>query len=78
MNKLYNVATNDINNKYQCNDDIEYEPKFYNTLSLSSGTKYPLPVVTVILRGGKKHRATTIYGLPCRWDREATNIMNKT
>ena len=49
MNKLDHEVTNKINNKDQCNDAIEYEPKFDSICSLSSGTKYPLTVVTVIL-----------------------------
>ena len=40
---------NHIKNKDQCNDAIEYDPKFDNKLSLSSGTKYPLIVLTVSL-----------------------------
>ena len=52
-------------NKNQCNDAIEIDPKFDNTLSLSGGTKDPLPVVTVSLRGGNKKIATTDAGLTC-------------
>ena len=65
MYKLDHVVTNNINIKYQCNDAIGYDLKFDNKFSLSSGTKDPLPVVTVSLRGGKKHRATIIYDLTC-------------
>ena len=65
MKKLYDIVTNNINNKDQCNDVIEYDPKCDNTFSLSSGTKDPLPVVTVSLQGGKKNIAATIYGLTC-------------
>ena len=51
------MVTNNINNKYQRNDAIEYEPKFDSKFSLSSGTKYPLPVVSVSFRGGKEQRS---------------------
>ena len=34
-----------------------------------------LPVVTVILRRGKKIRATIIDGLTCLWDSRATAII---
>ena len=56
--------TNNIKtNKDQCNDAIENELKFDNSFNLSRGIKYPLPVVTVSLRGGKKHIAMTVAGL---------------
>ena len=34
---LYHIVMNNIKNKNQCDDAIEYEPKFYNKFSLSSG-----------------------------------------
>ena len=37
MNMLYHIVMNNIKNKNQCDDAIEYEPKFYNKFSLSSG-----------------------------------------
>ena len=40
--------------KNKHNDAIECEPKFDHRFSLSIWNNYPLPVVTVILRGGKK------------------------
>ena len=53
--------TDNINKiKNQYNDAIENDPKFDNTFSLSRKTKDPLPLVTVRLRGGKKHRATDV------------------
>ena len=58
------MTSNVINNN-QCDDAMEYDPKFDYTFSLSSGTKEPLKLVTVILRGGKKHRETIISGLTC-------------
>ena len=48
------MSYNTKKNNNQHNNAIEYEPKFDNAFSLSSGNKEPLPVVTVILRGGKK------------------------
>ena len=54
MKKLDHIVTNKIQNKDQRNDAIEYDPKFERQFILSSGTKDPLPVVTVIKRGGKK------------------------
>ena len=73
MNNLYHAVANNINNKDQCNDTIEYEPKFDNTFSLSCGIKDPPPpVVTFRLWEGKKYRATIIYGLTCLWNSGAT------
>ena len=77
MKKLDYIVTNNIKNKYQCNDAIEYETKFYNRFSLSNGYKYPRTLVTVSLQGGKKHRATIIYGLTCLLGSGATNSMFK-
>ena len=68
--------TSNTNNKNQCDDTIEYDPKFDDKFSLSSGTnKYHLPVVTFRLIGGKKHRATIISGLTVLWDSVVTNII---
>ena len=75
---MYHVVTDNINTtKNQHNDSIENEPKFDNTFNLSSGTKDPLIVVTVCLRGGKKHRATNVDDLTCLWDSGDTGITNK-
>ena len=60
--------TSNVKSKNQCDDAIEYEPRFDNKFSLSSGTKAPLSVVTIILIGGKKHRATIISGRTCMLD----------
>ena len=65
-------------NKNQHNDSIEYEPKFDNKFSLSSGTKNPIPVVTVSLRGGKKQMATIISGLTCLWYSRPTYSINNS
>ena len=62
-------------NKIQRDDSIEREEKFDNKFSLSSRTKYPLLVVTVSLRGGKKEKATMISGLTCLWYSGDTNSM---
>ena len=34
MNKLDHVVTNNIKNKDQCNEAIEYEPKIVNLVNL--------------------------------------------
>ena len=54
---LDNVVTDNIKtNKGQYNDSIDNDPTFYNnSFNLYSGTKDPLPVVTVSLLRGKKH-----------------------
>ena len=55
INRLDHVVSDNIKtNKNQRNDAMKNEPKFDNEFSLSSGTKDPLPVVTVSLRGGEK------------------------
>ena len=77
MTKLYHEVINNINNKDQCNDAIEYEPKFDNKFSLSSGTKDLLLVVTVSIQGGKKHRTTIIFSLTGLWYIRANNSMFK-
>ena len=78
MNKLYHVEKNNNKNKDQTNDAIEYEQNFDCTFILSSGTKDPLPVITVSLRGGKKYRSTIITSLTCIWVSRATYIMIKS
>ena len=77
MNKLYHVVKNNISNKDQCNDAIEYEPKFDNKFSLYITTKDTLPLVTFSLQGGKKHRENIIYSLTCLWDSGATERVIK-
>ena len=76
---MYHLVTENLNNyKDQSNEAINSEPTFDNSsFNLSSGTSYPLPVVTVSLRLGKKHRATTVAGITCLWDSGATNSMIK-
>ena len=56
IKKLDNVVKNKTKNKYQCNETIEYDPKFDGKFNLSSGTKDTLPAVTVSPHRGKKHR----------------------
>ena len=69
INKLYHVVSNNINNKNQCDDAIEYETKFDSKFSLSSGpNRDPLSVVTVSLIRGNKHRATIFANLSYLWD----------
>ena len=66
----------DYNDQY--NDTIDNEPTLDNSnLNLSNDTRETLPVVTVSLRGGKKHRATVVAGLTCLWDSGATDRMIK-
>ena len=50
---------------------------FITKFSLFIRTKDSLPVVTVVLRGGKKQRAKMISGLPCLWYIGATDIIIK-
>ena len=60
-------------NKYQSNEAIQNEPMFdTNRFNLSSGTSDTLPVVTVYLWVGNKHRATAIAGIKWMRDSEAT------
>ena len=68
MKILYYVMNNNLKNKYQCNDAIEYDPKFDDKFSLSSVTPMDtFTLVTVRLIGGKKNRAKIISGLICLW-----------
>ena len=71
------MNNNTKTNKDQRDDVIGNDPKFDSSFNLSSGTKDPLPVVTVSLRGGKKYTATDASGIICLWDRGATNSMIK-
>ena len=64
-------------NNNQHNDDIENDPKFDNQCILPSRTKDPLPVVTVRLIGGKKHRAIMVSILTCLWYSGANNSIIK-
>ena len=52
MNRLYHLVTYNLKNyKDQRNESINSEPTFYTSgFNLSSGTSYPLPVVTFSLR----------------------------
>ena len=79
INKLYHIVTNNIkdyNNQY--NDSIDNEPTLDNSsFNLSSGTRYPLPVVTVYLQVGNKHKANVVAVLTCLWDSEAIDSMIK-
>ena len=71
------VVTNNINtNKDQLNDAIYNEPTFDTSrFNSSSGTRDPLLLVTVTLRGGKKLRATIFSGITCLWGSKANNSM---
>ena len=61
--------TNNIKkNNNQHNDVIEYEPDFDNKFSLSRETKYPLPVVTVSLGGGREKIKNNCHpNMPVVW-----------
>ena len=50
MKKLDHVVINNIKNKNQCDDAIEYDPTFDHKLVLSSGTTDPFLVVTESLQ----------------------------
>ena len=67
MNILDHVVTDNIKtNKDQFNQAIYNELTFdTSSFNSSSSTRYPLTVVTFTLRGGKKHIAMTVDGLPC-------------
>ena len=66
----------DYNDQY--NDIIDNDQTLDNgSFSLSSGTRDPLPVVTVSLRGGKKHISTVVAGLIYLWYSGATDSMIK-
>ena len=79
INKLYHLVTNNIKDyNDQYNDAIDNEPTLDNiSFNLCSDTRDPLPVVTVSLRGGKKHRATVVAGLTRLWGSGATDSMIK-
>ena len=79
MNKLYHIVTNNLKTtKDKLNKAIKNEPAFdTDSFNLSSGTRNPLPIVNVSLRGGKKHRAMAVAGLKCLWDSGATDITIK-
>ena len=75
MKRLEHVLANNLKtNKDQSNGAINSELMFdTSNFNLSTGANNPLPVVTVSLQGGKKHRATTVSGLTCLWYSRATN-----
>ena len=80
MNRLDHVVNNNIKtNKDQLNGAIYDESAFDNSsFNSSRGIRDPLPVGTVTIRGGKKHRATAVAGLTCTWDNRATDsIINR-
>ena len=73
------IGTNNLNtNTDQINEANNNEPTFNNnSFNLSSRTSDPLPLVTVSLQGGNKHRATTISDITCLWDSGSTNSTMK-
>ena len=75
---MYDAVTDNIKtNKDHYNDANKTDPDFDNSFNFSNGTKEPLPVVTVSLRGGKKQRAKTVAGITRLLDSGATGIMIK-
>ena len=79
MNRLDHIVTDNLNNdKDQSNEATNSDPTFdTSSFNSSSGTSDPLPVVTVSLLGGKKHKATTVSGLTVLWYSGATDSMIK-
>ena len=73
----HTVNDNIKTNKDQRNDAIENYPKFDNRFNLSNRTKYPPPVVTVIIPGGKKQIEMTVASLTCLWDSIDTKSTTK-
>ena len=70
------IITNTNYNKL--NDVIENELKFDSSNSLANNPiKYPLPIVTIRLRGGKKSRQTYKSGLTWLWENGAINSIIK-
>ena len=79
MNRLYHLVTNNLKSyRYQSIEAIKNELTFdASNFNLSNDNINPLPVVTVSLQGGKKHRETAVAGLTFLWDRVGTNRMIK-
>ena len=80
MNVLDHVVTDNLKtNKDQINEVINNDTTFDNSdFNLYRGTSNPLSIVTVSLRRGKKHIATTVYGLTFLWGSGANNsIINR-
>ena len=72
------VVINNINKyKDKHNDAFENYLNFDISFNLSTGTKYPLPVVIISFLVGEKHRATTVAGITRLLDSGATNSMIK-
>ena len=77
-NRLDHVVNININNN-QVNDAVNNKLEFDSSNSLSNNpVKDPLPIVTVILRGGKKSRKILNSDLICLWDIGSTDRMIKS
>ena len=75
---MYCVVTDNIGkDKNKHNYAIEYEPNLDDKFNLSSGTKDPLTVETVRLRGGKKYKDTMTDRLTYLCDSGDNNSMIK-
>ena len=79
MDRLDHVVTDNLkNDKDWSNEEMNSDPTFdTRSFNLSRGTSNPLPVITVSLQVGNKHRATTVAGLTCWWGSGDTNRMIK-
>ena len=79
ISKLYHVVIDNLNNyNNKSNEAINSDPTFDKScFNLSSGNIDPLPVLSVYLQGGKKHRATITAGITCLWESGATDSMIK-
>ena len=77
MNKLDHVVTDNIKTSKDKHDEAIYNESTFGIIIFNSSrdTRDLLPVVTVTLLGGKKHRATNVASLKCLYDSGSTNIM---
>ena len=63
MGRLYHVVSNNIKNKYHCNDAIAYEQKFDNKFSVYLDPPMdPLPLVTGIINMEKNIFMSSLWG----------------
>ena len=79
MDRLDHVVTDNLkNDKDWSNEEMNSDPTFdTRSFNLSRGTSNPLPVITVSLQVGKKHRASLVAGLKLLWGSRDTNNMIK-
>ena len=79
MTKLDHVSKNNKKTNKDKLNDVIYNELTFDTSRFNSSrvTREPLPLVTVTLRGGRKHRATIVAGITFLWDNGSTNSMIK-